>query len=429
VSGRSAKKHWVWLRRTVQGLVVVGIGWVGYRHALLGGGPGGTAPLDAFCPFGAIETLPSLVTNGVFLKKTAVSGFVVLGAVGAATALGRASFCGWLCPLGAVVEWAHRIGRGAARLFARVPGVGQAGKAAGRWGARRSRRAVWLRSARARKVDAALRYLRYVVLALILVLTFRGQRLVFEGYDPFKAVFHFKIETIATAVVLILLAVSSLLVERFWCRYLCPLGAVVSLGSRLSPAGVIRDSAACVDCGKCDTACGMGLDVATVERVTSGQCSLCGECTAACPAEGALRTTWTGPRPAGVRPLVRPILAVGVFALVIAGSMAAGVWETRASAGDGNGRGPGAAAAEGADHEAPTLALDGTASPEEVKGRMTASEVAEAFGAGLTDVLAALGAPPDTDPDQSVKAIAGTYGGSVSDLREWLAAVEESNSH
>jgi polyferredoxin len=435
---RGSKGPWTWVRRGTQASVVLLIGWLGYRHAQLGGGPGGTAPLDAFCPFGAIETLPSLLTNGTFLKKTAVSGFIVLGAVAAMTAVGRASFCGWLCPLGTVVEWVHRAGRAVARAVAHVPGVGRIGRAADRWGRRRARRGAWLRSARGRRIDSALRYLRYGVLALILFLTFQGQRLVFEGYDPFKAVFHFQIETVTTIVVLALLFLSSLLVERFWCRYLCPLGAVVSLGSHLSPAGITRDAAACIDCGKCDSACGMGLEVASVERVTSGQCSLCGECTSVCPADGALRTSWAGPRFSSLRPIVRPALAVSLFAVVIAGSMAAGVWETRASAGGGNGEGAGMGAGAGVagtleggagsgaategDHEAPTLPLDGTATAEQIKGRMTAEEVATAFGVSPAEVLSALGAPVDADTSISVKALAGTYGGSVSDLREWLAS-------
>jgi ferredoxin len=416
--------------------VVLLIGWLGYRHAQLGGGPGGTAPLDAFCPFGAIETLPSLLTDGTFLKKTAVSGFIVLGAVAATTALGRASFCGWLCPLGAIVEWVNRAGRAFARAFAHVPGAGRMGRLAARWGSRRARRAAWLRSARGRRIDSALRYLRFAVLALILVLTFQGQRLVFEGYDPFKAVFHFQIETVTTIVVLALLFLSSLLVERFWCRYLCPLGAVVSLGSRLSPAGVTRDGEACIDCGKCNAACGMGLEVATVERVTSGQCSLCGECTSACPVEGALKTSWAGPRFSGLRPIVRPALAVALFAAVIAGSMAAGAWETRATAGGGysggggqgtGGEAGGPAAATGdsvaeADHEVPMLPTDGTATADQVKGRMTVDEVVAAFGVSPEEVLRTLGAPTDADTSVSVKALAGTYGGSVSDLKEWLAS-------
>ena|GEM_PF-3696860 len=188
----------------------------------------------------------------------------------------------------------------------------------------------------------------------------------------------------------------------------------------------------------------MGLDVSRVERVTSGQCSLCSDCTDACPVEGALHTSWsgkakiagTGTRVRGAaptqvrRPLplfgspLRPLMAVLLFGAVIGISIVGGLWQTRAEAGSGasaqSGDSAGAGVVPESDHEGEALPLDGSALPEEVKGRMTLKEVADAFHADPADVLAALGAPPDTDTSLSVKAIAGTYGGSVDDLRVWL---------
>ena len=57
------------------------------------------------------------------------------------------------------------------------------------------------------------------------------------------------------AIVLAALVVLSILVENFWCRYLCPYGALMGLVSLLSPLKIRRDPAACIDCGKCAQAC------------------------------------------------------------------------------------------------------------------------------------------------------------------------------
>jgi hypothetical protein len=285
-------------------------------------------------------------------------------------------------------------------------------------------------SPRWRRLDRGLRSLRYLVLAAILWLTASAGTLVFEGYDPFKVLFHFKLETTAGVVVLVLLLSSSLLVERFWCKYLCPLGAVVSLAARISPAGIVRSSSSCVDCGRCDRACGLGLEVSSKDQVSSGQCSLCGECVSACSRPSALKLTWLG-RPPGARWTgrsslssslsgLRPLVAVALFALLLVTASATGFWNSRAEAGQADGHEPSATAAAATPSEQgePSTAAS-------VKGRMTAAEVSTAFAVPVEDVLAALGAPGDYDPAQSIKAIAAKHGGTVEDLRSWLSEKED----
>ncbi len=401
---RAGTPWWKVARRLTQVAVVALVAWVGLRHAQLFRG----GPIDAYCPFGAVESLPKLLTDGAFLQKTALSSFVVLGGVLGMSLVGRASFCGWLCPLGAVEDAIHAVGRRAARLLAVVPGLGGPGGRLARWGARRSRRASRLQSPRFRRLDGLLRSLRYVAFGLIVLLTARFGTLVFADYDPFRVLFHFKFETWIAYAVLGGIIVSSVLVERFWCRYLCPVGAVVSVVSRFSPAGIRREQAACVDCGRCDAACALGLEVASVDRVASGQCTLCAECVGACPTD-ALHVSWgSGPAarrvagrlrglgPQALRPVLRPLAAVGLFVVVISGSMAAGAWQTRASgAGSGSehvGETVGAAQpsaeneAGGGDAEA---ALPGaTMAPEDVKGMMTVDEVAKGFAVPASAVLA-----------------------------------------
>ena len=81
----------------------------------------------------------------------------------------------------------------------------------------------------------------------------------------------------------------SLFIRNFWCRYLCPYGALMGLASLLSPVKIRRDAAACIDCGKCARACSANLPVDRLIQIRSVECAACMECIAVCPAENALQ--------------------------------------------------------------------------------------------------------------------------------------------
>lgn len=70
-------------------------------------------------------------------------------------------------------------------------------------------------------------------------------------------------------------------ISRFFCRALCPLGAMYAIASpfALSRVAVNRDS--CVGCGICDKVCPVGLDVK--DEAGGPECIACGDCISACP--------------------------------------------------------------------------------------------------------------------------------------------------
>jgi polyferredoxin len=90
------------------------------------------------------------------------------------------------------------------------------------------------------------------------------------------------------AVVVGALVVASVLVQNFWCRYLCPYGALHGLVSWLSPVRIRRDAETCIDCAKCARACPSRLPVDVKASISSPECTGCLECVAVCPVKDTL---------------------------------------------------------------------------------------------------------------------------------------------
>jgi MauM/NapG family ferredoxin protein len=85
---------------------------------------------------------------------------------------------------------------------------------------------------------------------------------------------------------------------RFWCRYLCPLGALLGVAARFLPGGVVRDEETCTDCGLCSRDCPAACN--PHEKTRMAECFVCWNCIEDCP-EHALRWRWNAPREKVVR--------------------------------------------------------------------------------------------------------------------------------
>jgi len=227
------------------------------------------ASVDALCPFGAVETLITWLTTGSFINKIHLSNVVLGVAVLAATLLVGNAFCGWICPFGGVQD-------------------------ALAWLARRIGLPQWRPDP---AVDRVLRWGRFVVLAVVLAFSVTTARLWFADYDPYVTLFglHWLFEWNDGLWwglgVLALTLAGSLVVERFWCRYLCPLGAVFSVLGHLSFLRIRRSQKVCTDCTLCDRPCPVGLAVSTAKPLVSPDCIGCMDCVAACPVKGALNVS------------------------------------------------------------------------------------------------------------------------------------------
>jgi len=71
------------------------------------------------------------------------------------------------------------------------------------------------------------------------------------------------------------------LVERGWCRYFCPVGAILAPFNKISYLTVSVDEKVCVHCNACSDVCPMGINVPEMNR--DPECILCGKCINVCP--------------------------------------------------------------------------------------------------------------------------------------------------
>lgn len=220
-----------------------------------------SASLHSICPFGGVVSLYQLATEGNFIQKIHDSSLVVMSIVFLLAVLFGPVFCGWVCPLGSLQEWVGKLG---ARIFKKkynhfIP----------------------------QKVDRVLRYTRYVVLGWVVVITAVTTKLIFQDADPFYALFNFFTGEVSLLALTVLIAtvIGSLFVERPWCKYLCPYGALLGIFNLFRIFKIRRSPSTCTHCSACDKACPMNISVSSGTAVHDHQCISCMKCTsdASCP--------------------------------------------------------------------------------------------------------------------------------------------------
>ncbi len=273
-----------WSRHAVQTAIVAWIAWIVWSKAVAGPG---SASAEAFCPFGGFETAWTWITTGATVSHVHTANLVLAGVVVVLALIGRGFFCGWLCPLGSIQE---AIRASARAVTSRSTWMRRAGRAIG------ARMPWWPR------VDHVLRYGRYVVLVWAVGGAAITGVMVFREVDPWNALLSVAEFEISTAfVILVAVLALSLFVDRPFCRYACPLGAVQGLIGQASPVAVQRNADASLGCRICNDACPMAIEVNRATRVTDTACIGCLECIAACPSQDALALTVTFPTRIPVR--------------------------------------------------------------------------------------------------------------------------------
>ena len=269
-------------------------------------GKGEAPDPEAFCPFGGLEALATYGVRGS-LPCSMSSLQIMMGIVlAAAVVLFSKLFCGYLCPVGTVEDL-----------------LGKLRKAVGIKAVTVSRKSI---------ADKLLRVLKYALVFWLFYMTATSSELFCKKLDPYYAVatgFKGEIVLWMSLAALALVVLGGFFIDRFWCKYICPLGAISNslkfwawmlgiavlwwilgriglnipwlwlLGAlclagylleilcgkpKLALLKIVKDDDKCTACGLCNKACPYAIDIAAAKgRVKCVDCTLCGECVGACP--------------------------------------------------------------------------------------------------------------------------------------------------
>ncbi len=311
MSGRAAQR---WVRTATQtGFVVFSllVCWQFHAFVMWLSNPTSAAPqrppsVEAWLPIGSLMSLTYLLRTGE-ASSVHPAGLVIFSLILVLSlAVGRA-FCSWVCPIGTLSEWAHKTG----------------GKMLGR------------NLLPPRWMDIPLRGVKYALMGFFLYAILRmpvdALGMFLEG--PYNRIADVKMYlmfaemTRLSAIVLAALLVLSVLIKNFWCRYLCPYGALLGLFAWLSPVAVRRDAGQCTGCRKCEKSCPNRVPVCRHRRVRSLECTMCFGCVRACPTRGALAVS--GPaRKQGVTMPAYAAILIGAFIMVSQAARSVGYWES-----------------------------------------------------------------------------------------------------
>ena len=239
------------------------------------------------------------------------AGLVIFLIICISALFARRGFCAWICPVGLIGEYFAKLN---SKLFKHSPTI-----------------PAWL--------DIPLRAIKYILaFFFIYQIFFKMPGAVIDmfinsPYNRFADVkmLHFFTGLSPVALsVFSALAILTVVFRNFWCRYLCPYGALLGIIGLLCPGRVRRDPARCTGCGKCERSCPGFIKISGQINVNSQECCACLNCVENCPSNGALNFSYFSGKKT-ISSLTMGLLFLLLFGLGITAARLTGHWKSNIS--------------------------------------------------------------------------------------------------
>ncbi len=265
--------------------------------------------VDGFLPIGALLSMRLWAASGNIHPVHPAATVILLSALFVSLFF-RKSFCGWICPLGTISELIYKIGL---KIFGR-------------------------NFTMHRYLDYFLRSIKYLFLFLVFYLSF--VKLDVRAIESFLGNSYWKVADIrmlllflnisrVSIIVLTILVVASIFIKKFWCRYLCPYGALTGLLGILSPFKISRNDENCIGCQKCTQSCPNLLSIDQMTKISSPECTVCLTCVSVCPSNKALKVSFMGKM--FIKPIAYSLAVYFLFFAIIGVAQITGNWNSQVS--------------------------------------------------------------------------------------------------